>query len=224
MVVALSVAGYAVFHQTSALLPFSAWQVIFFPAIVIGYHLPEIEKRVMSWSAGWKKLGLATLWTLGFVTFTVSSLVFVLMPMMGVENHQFSKVIEKLSPYFVKETLELGRIVLGIIWFAWLYSLFRVFEHAIDRATAGILARLGAKSLYTYCIHSVVVFALAVLTPQSTEHPAISTLLALIVVAVIFLLVVSRSLEKLTRLSTYQRIVSRIIGYNRDYESVRTRG
>ena len=224
VVAGASVVVYALFHQTPLLLPFSSWEIIFIPGIIIGYYLPALESRFANLRPAVKANALATVWTAAVVTFSLSTIAFIVFPMLGVESTAVNSFVARYGYLFDKETVAAGRLLLGIVWFAALYSFFRVYEQKINRVTLGVLETFGAKSLYTYGIHSIVVFILSTAAPVGgPANVADSTAIAAMVVVVMYVLVVSPHIAYFTRLSFYTRPIHQFLRYNRDYETARVR-
>lgn len=48
IVAAGSIAMWVLFHQTPLLLPFSSWEIIFIPGMIVGYYLPTIQQWIAS--------------------------------------------------------------------------------------------------------------------------------------------------------------------------------
>lgn len=225
LVALMSLGTYLLFSKTALLLPFSAWEIIFIPSIIIGYYLPTIEKSALRLKPALQTNLLATLWASALVTFMVSVASFVLFPILGLSYPNLDALITTLAPYFDKETVAIGRLALGTVWFAALYSFVRMNESKIQRYSFGVLEVFGTKSLYTYCIHGIVVFILATLAPIEPATDLVdSTLIGSMVLVLMYVLILSPTISQFTHLSLYTSSLARILGYNREYESSRVRG
>lgn len=224
-VVALGSVGiYVLFAKTALFLPFSAWEIIFVPSIIVGYYLPTIEKSCLSLRPALQTHLLAGVWASAVMTFCVSSAVFILFPMLGVSYPALDALVAHIAPYFDKETVAIGRLALGTLWFVALYSFVRIHETRIHRYSLGILEVFGTKSLYTYCIHAVVVFILATLAPVDGATTIVdSTLIAGMVLVLMYVLVRSPAISQFTHLDLYRTALQRLLRYNREYESSRVR-
>lgn len=224
LVITASAAVYILFSKTSLLLPFSAWEIIFIPAIVIGYYLPSLESFARSLRPTVQTNLLTGVWSVALVTFCMSEMIFVIFPVLGIHYPYLTDATQKLTPYFDKETMAIGRLVLGIVWFGALYGFVRIFEAKISRYSLGILEVFGTKSLYTYCIHAIVVFFLATLAPIHAASSLVdSTLIAAMVLVLMYVLVLSPAISQFTEKKFYVRALDRLLRYNRVYESSRIR-
>ena len=220
IVAAFSIAVWAAFHKTALFLPFSAWEVIFFPGMIIGYYLPQIEHWAKSLPKTARRVSATGLVAIAGVTFAVSSVVQVLLPMMHVEIAKTSLALTSFAPYFDKETLGIGRLALGIVWFWALYVLVRRHEHAIHKATLGILETFGAKSLYTYGIHGFVVFMFTILSPAPTGVTVLdSTIVAAMILTLIYILIISPVVKQGLSYQFYRYRLHALLRYNRPYET-----
>lgn len=220
IVAAISGAIWIGFHNTSALLPFSAWEVLFFPSMIIGYYLPQIETWAKSLPMYIRRVSTASLVLIAGVSFTASSTLQVLLPMLQRDLPTATAALATYAPYFDKATLGIGRLALGIVWFWALYIVVRRYEHAIHRATLGVLETFGAKSLYTYGIHGFVVFMFAVLSPAPEGISIInSTIAAIMVVTFIYVLVVSPIVARYLSYQHYSRQLHILLRYTKTYET-----
>ena len=216
IVAAGSIAVWILFHQTPLLLPFSSWEIIFIPGMILGYYLPALQQWTANIPSRVYTSLRTSLWTVAGATFVASSILFVLLPMIGVVNP-----LAALSPatlaLFDKETVGIGRLLLGIVWFWALYSLVRRYERQISRISHKTLETLGAKSLYTYCIHGFVVLIITLLIP-APAHPSIieSTLFAAMVLCVIYVLVVSPALARWLDYEYHKYQVARLLRLQTD--------
>lgn len=139
---------------------FTAWQVVFMFGIIIGAYLPEIENYVKSWTPKTKRIG----WYATILIAAISYLAVVLW---------LRTPPDQLQPYVDRESVAIGRILIGVIWFTGLYLLFRRFEEVIDRLTLGALLLLGKNSLFVYSIEAFIIFFIDVAFPPPTHSPLI---------------------------------------------------
>ncbi len=216
IVAAGSAAIWLLFHNTAFLLPFSSWEIIFIPSMILGYYLPAIQNWGATLTTRTRKTALASLWAVGGLTFAASSLLFVALPMLGATNP-----LASVAPaLFDKETVGIGRLALGIIWFWALYTVVRRYERQISRATGGILATLGTKSLYTYCIHGVIIFIITLLiTPPATPSILQSTLFAAMILCVIYVCVISPALARWLDYEYHKYQLGRLLRYKIEYNN-----
>lgn len=142
---------------------FTAWQVIFMIGIIIGFYLPAIEKYATSQkhhlkqTLWWLVVGTAVLTYIGVV------LRYSILPFL---DPQLTNALPQAwLGWLDRESLGLGRILVGILWFSGLYLLFRRFEQQINRLTLGALLLLGQNSLFVYSFEALVIFTIDVLFP-----------------------------------------------------------
>ncbi len=216
IVAALSIVIWMLFHKTALFLPFSSWEIIFIPAMIVGYYLPSIRGWGATLPARVQQTSLRTLWVIAGTSFAASSLLFVALPMFGLAN----PLVGTAAALFDKETVGIGRLLLGIVWFWALYTITRRYERPIDRVTRGTLQTIGAKSLYTYCIHGVIVFIVTLLiTPPTVASIAQSTLFAAMILCVIYVCVISPALARWLDYEYHKYQLGRLLRYNSKYES-----
>lgn len=157
----------------------TAWQLIFCAGIIIGYHLPAIEKWVKSWPSTTKRLGKLTLVTTAVFTFAISIILTVILPIIAGEYQHilsptaFHNIVDIINvrtsldlSIFARENLALGRILIGTLWFTTLYIIYRQYESAIDKKTKGTLLLLGTNSLYVYGLQSFILFMMDIFLKQ----------------------------------------------------------
>ena len=192
-----SVVIYITLHKNLHFLPFSSWQLIFFLSMIIGYYLPQIINYANKLSNLSRELIYSVFQIIGMSTFILSSIAFVAMPMMGLSpSDGFQHFITKYYHLFDKNSLGIGRLILGSFWFIWLFLTFRRHEKKIDKFTFGILKAFGQNSLYTYCTHAIVICVLSTLF-SGLHLPIIgSTLFSALVIAFIYLIVYNNLARK----------------------------
>ncbi|RZM22837.1 MAG: hypothetical protein EOO88_28135, partial [Pedobacter sp.] len=157
--------------RDSAISHITAWQIIFFGGIMIGYYLPSIEKAAQNITIKWRKIAWVSLVTFTLVTFTLNIIVAVLLPIIAgkleslVSPGLYSTILAVIDTrtmldisVFSRESLEIGRLAIGVIWFTTLYILFRKNEDKINTWTKGSLLLLGTNSLYVYGLQSFILF------------------------------------------------------------------
>jgi hypothetical protein len=116
-----------------------AWQSLFILGLVIGLNLSKFESTVTKFSSAFTTI---------FVITAGLSVYFVF-----VRHIAFS--------VFDKDTLEPGRLLLSLIWFAAAFSFFRL------RSGFSLLNLFGQNSLFVYILHALILFPLNLLFPYS---------------------------------------------------------
>jgi hypothetical protein len=215
-----SIAVWAILHKTALFLPFSSWEVIFIPGMIIGYYLPQIEAWAKAIPSQVQTISKAGLYTVAVGTFVTSVVVQVVLPMVNVTTPGITTALASVGTFFDKETVGLGRLLLGVAWFWALYILVRRHEQAINRRTAGILETFGAKSLYTYGIHGFVVFMFTLLSPAPARVTVLdSTLISVMILTLIYILVISPVVSRYLSYQYYHYRLHSLLRYNRPYET-----
>jgi hypothetical protein len=220
VVAGLSALVWVTFHKTNLFLPFSSWEAIFIPGMILGYYLPQIESWAKSIPTKARKISIASLWGVAGVTFAVSIVLQVGLPMVGRELPVATTALASLAPYFDKETVGIGRLILGVVWFWALYILVRRNEQRIQKATMGILETFGAKSLYTYGIHGFVVFMFTILSPAPANATVLdSTVVSVMILTLIYILIISPVVSRYLSYQYYTYRLHTLLRYNRSYET-----
>lgn len=197
---------------------FTAWQIIFYFAIIIGYYLPSIEKYFTSLPKKTRKISRTLLLSSAFATFTLSTTLTVLLPILAGEYQgvipvqQMTAILSLIDTrtylnetIFNRDTMALGRILIGILWFSALYIIFRKYEKTIDEKTKGSLLLLGTNSLYVYGLQSFIIFMMDIFVDPPEESNIITkTIVVTIALVIVYLLTYQRSHIK--------RIKQRMIG------------
>ncbi|MBC7942939.1 OpgC domain-containing protein [Candidatus Saccharibacteria bacterium] len=169
-------------RQNDLFLPFSAWQIIFVFGIMIGYHLPAIEQWFGSKSKAVRQQTYVSLSCLSLATFVFSMGLYIILPYLAANYTPLfsadflasaATTRQTLAPYFSKEHLDLGRLLIGTLWFTNLYLVFRHHEQTLHKFTFGILEALGKRSLIVYVTHGFVIFAMDILFQPSEIHSLI---------------------------------------------------
>ncbi len=141
-------------------LPFSAWQLVFFFGIILGYYLPALEQ----WFRHLSRRGQAVLFWSIFASAVSSYLfalwLFVIAPLVLPVGSPVLQLGSQLTAVFDKNHLAPARVVVGVLWFAALYMTYRRFEKQISRGTRGVLEVFGKQSLFVYCLHAFILFAI----------------------------------------------------------------
>ncbi len=219
LVAGSSIAAWALLHTNPYFLPFSAWQLVFFLGMIAGYHLPALQSaaRQLPWIV--RRTSVATLWSIAIISFTLSSICFVVLPILGYSN-PLAHFMHTAAPIFDKETLGIGRLFIGTVWFWALYTFVRRYEQQISHACRGALETFGTKSLYTYGVHGFIIFMFVALVPvPSTPSILDSTALGLLVVALIYLLIIWPYLGKWLSMAHYRHHTIKLLQRTGLYES-----
>lgn len=207
LVAALSVAIWVLWRD-STFSHFTAWQIVFFIGMIIGYYLPVIETWFTTHLSQNKRRILAgSIMTLSLVTFVANIILAVLFPILAGEfKSLFSPASYQVllqaidlrtladTTLFNRESLEIGRLLIGTLWFSALYLLYRRYEQAIDTFTRGSLQLLGQNSLYVYGLQSFILFMMDIfLDPPDGASFLLKTLIAANAVYLVYLLTKRRA-------------------------------
>lgn len=169
--------GYQVFPEEvdfpwpiagNYLFYFSAWQVLFFTAMVIGYHHERLPSRLNS--SRWRLpliavLGIGFLGLLLLYRYTepvIRALQSAQGPTEGGESIA-STLVELL---FAKGDLRIGRIIASAIVFSFVFLVTTEFWVPLRRGLGWLLLPLGQDALYAYSAHVIVALILGVCTVQ----------------------------------------------------------
>ncbi|MBI4785433.1 MAG: OpgC domain-containing protein [Chloroflexi bacterium] len=131
---------------------FAAWQLLFFIAMVIGYHREALIEK-LSQMPRWPYflfLGLLFVW-LAQLNGTQATFLNGLLP--GLDTQVF------MHDFFLKSALAPGRLIASFIVFQFAYLLVTLFWKPIWAALGWLLMPLGQNSLYAYTMH-IVLFGL----------------------------------------------------------------
>ena len=192
---------------------FTAWQIIFYGAIIIGFYLPAIESKVTSLPRQLQRTLLATLFITAISTFVISITLTVVLPIITGELSSFvpapllSVFLQLIDirtnlelTIFDREHMALGRILIGILWFSALYIIFRKYEKAIDEKTRGSLLLLGTNSLYVYGLQSFILFMMDIfLDPPNDATIILKTFVVTGALVLVYVLTYQRSQFKRVR-------------------------
>jgi enterochelin esterase-like enzyme len=180
------IAGNHLFH-------FAAWQVLFFTAMVIGYHRNALGR--------W--LPRATQWAL-LAASTVGFLLLVALyrfgdgmwAWLGVKNPALLDPEHVLALLFGKGDVRPGRLLASLVVFGFFYLLVTLAWRPLYRGLGWLLMPLGGSALYAYTAHIVLVvlvsLGLRVLNVGGDPGPWLSALLQLAVLLAIWLLIRGR--------------------------------
>ena len=173
---------WLMFRETTPWLTFTAWQIIFFSGVVIGYYLPIIEKELVKTE---KRKRILKIFVYTSILSFIAAIFFVALPPLLllsfdiVINNNITSTLnslngirEQILSYFDKTTMSALRLLVGTVWFIGLYSLFRTYETVINKHTQGILLLLGQYSLFVYGFQAFLIFTIdTLLPPPSGPNP-----------------------------------------------------
>jgi hypothetical protein len=185
------------------------WQIFFMIGIVVGSHLPAINKRISQFHPKKELLlyggliGFCAVYLLisAYFVFSVPFLMnrpgtLLAMPQFFADIISSSQKLadRTLNAYFYKWTLPGPRVVFSFIWFSTLYLLVRKYEDSIEKLSKGIFSLFGRNSLFTYCFMGIIIFFLhLVITPKitnfNTKSLVINSLLYAVFLAVMIIAV-----------------------------------
>jgi enterochelin esterase-like enzyme len=157
------IAGNYAFH-------FSAWQVLFVTAMVLGYHHHRISAAVR-WIPRWPALLLSG------VAFAVLVEVYrrgeAIWRLLPVQDPSTLDATEILVALFGKGDLRPGRLLASAVVFVFLYLLVDRLWQPFNRVLGWLFIPLGQKALYAYSLH-VVFVALIGIAAMLLPAPAMS--------------------------------------------------
>lgn len=179
----------------------TAWQLVFTGGVIIGYYLPQIEAAIREIPKKQRTLLANTLFTVAAITFAISTALTIIFPTLaGGYQHLFSPsfnafILQAIDfrftldqSVFHRDTLAIGRILIGVLWFAALFVLYRKYEKQIDKATKGTLLLLGTNSLFVYGLQSFVLFLMdAFLDPSGETNIFLNTFITTTAIYIVYL-------------------------------------
>jgi enterochelin esterase-like enzyme len=128
---------------------FSAWQVLFFSAMVLGYHRDGVRRKL---NAAWD----GPLMVLAGVGSASLIIVYV------THSDARALVTDSACVWFAKNALGLGRIAVSAIVFGCAWLGISRFWIPLQRAIGWLLLPLGQNALFAYSAHVMIVLALGV--------------------------------------------------------------
>ncbi|HZS02131.1 MAG TPA: OpgC domain-containing protein [Chloroflexota bacterium] len=149
------IAGNYAFH-------FSAWQVLFITAMVIGYHRDRVA-AALRWVPRWPALVVSGLGVAALVAIYRGGDAF--WRMLPVEDPASLDVTDLVVTLFGKGDLRPGRLVAFAVVFVFCYLLVDRLWRAWDRALGWLLLPLGQNALYAYAVHVVFVLLVGIFLP-----------------------------------------------------------
>lgn len=178
-----SIAGNYLFN-------FSAWQVIFFTGLVLGYRqdrLPLLQRRTTRIAL--LLTGLGTLILIGLYL-VIDAFPDLISPALKIGNASFHDIRLWIQDYvFAKVDLRPGRLIASAIVFSFFFLAVTVFWRQIQRGIGWLLLPLGQHALYGYTAHVILVIVVALaLAPFNLRAPGPEWLNALIQIASVLLI------------------------------------
>jgi enterochelin esterase-like enzyme len=155
------------------LFNFSAWQVMFFLGLLLGYHqgrLPALSARATRVALVLTGLGTVALIAAFYIidppTATMPSGIAVGSPVF----HEIRLWLQE--NFFAKVDLRPGRLLTSAITFSFLFLAASVFWPRVQKLLGWLLLPLGQHALYAYAAHIIVVTAVAILLkPFNIAYP-----------------------------------------------------
>lgn len=152
---------------------FSSWQVLFFTAMVVGYHRDRFQpiigrigaRRLLLLSGA----GFGVLLLLSQLTYPILHAAGDGEPLALSATMPFSP--ELIASLFSKESVGPGRLVASIVVFTFTYLLVTELWRPLHRFVGWLLLPLGQNALYAYSVHVVLIMTLGVLSVVPGVYP-----------------------------------------------------
>lgn len=185
-------------RNVEALLPFTAWQIIFVIGIFFGCYYPKIVEWYRSISETKRRHIYKTITSATGITFSVSLVCFTLIPHLGelfpaIQGSFLWNITEyvrvPITPYIDKNTLDPLRLAVAIGWFVGIYMFIRHHEKVINKYSRRFFELFGKNSLYVYGWHTFILFLIEIYIKPTggSTNIWLSTLVAILVLSVIYL-------------------------------------
>lgn len=155
-----------------------SWQLLFFSGAVFGFYVEDIHDRYKRLQMTTQRYLRYASVAIGGVTFAVSYLF--VMGSSYITNHPglgwyttipVNELVEwnrQLLPFFDKNSLGVGRLVIFYCWFFAMYFVVKRFAWLYEQNRVGrAVTMLGQNSLYVYIVHSLLVFSVSLIWPKS---------------------------------------------------------
>ena len=187
-------------RKTEVLLPFSAWQIVFFFGIILGFYLPHIEALFMSLKKDNQRVIFRGVLMSASVSYIFALILFLIVPIVLYWYTPVMQFHDQFVSYFDKLHLAPARIAIGILWFVALYMVFRQYEKQIHRWSYGVLDTLGKNSLFVYGLHAFLLFFIDMyMTPTVAPSFVANTFYTTLVIAMIYLVTRNRGIFTIIR-------------------------
>ncbi len=155
------------------LFGFSAWQILFFLGLLLGYHqdrMPALSPKVTRLAMILTGIGTVALIVAFYIidppTATMPSGIAIGSPVF----HEARLWLQ--SNFFDKVDLRPGRLLTSAITFSFLFLVASVFWRRVQRWLGWLLLPLGQHAIYAYAVHIVVAAAVAaLLKPLNITYP-----------------------------------------------------
>lgn len=187
---------FSFFHPEAGL----QWQVYFFGAALIGYHLETI--------ATWLRTHLTFKYVASgiIISFTLLTMVLSYYFVHGwelveggrwfMDRQTYVDIRTIIDPWFSSNPIMPGRIILAFIWFSGILLLFHYLKAPILRWLGWLLMPLGERSLSGYILQALVLPFVVVLIPVSSNS-WINAIITIVVILGMWLLLNSKLIQKL---------------------------
>ncbi len=164
----------------------SAWQLLFFVAMAIGYHRDAISK-MLSGLPRWPYLLFSGVLVVWLVHIYQTNGAFLARIIPGLNTQAF------MSEFFLKSSLAPGRLLASFILFQFAYLMATLFWRPVWSALGWLLLPLGQNSLYSYTMHVVVIGLFYILLPylpgQIQQMGTVNTSLQLLAILMLWAMI-----------------------------------
>ncbi len=158
--------------------PYLGWQVYFFTALVVGYHLRPIEALASGLSARWALsariavYGAAVTTVLISATLTQGPAILEEFADFGQPWLEPARLIlpqraAVVEPWFDKWSVAFGGVLIAFLWFAALYVFVRRHENWFVSHAGRVLLPVGRHSLFVYVSQAFLLFGLGLIPMES---------------------------------------------------------
>lgn len=164
---------------------YTAWQFIFMISAIIGYYLPSIEATAKKLPKLTKEIGWWSIVLIGSTSYIASVLwIVVISPRLSV-----IWLAPQYMHYFDKNSLAIGRILVGVLWFTAIYLIVRRYEKQINSITKGVFLVFGQNSLFVYCLQAFIIFSVDVFMLAPEKSPVlVNTLVGLAGIYIVYVI------------------------------------
>ena len=178
------------------------WQILFFSAALIGYHLDSFT----IWFNRHPKMKVAT--AAALLTATVITIITSYFFTHGwnkvedpnwhiMDYDTYIQTREAIAPYVSADPLALPRIILSYIWFGGLLVLFKLIGRWLLRFGGWLLIPLGQRSLSAYCLQAIILPIIAIVITPSEHQQWRNAVISLSVVLLIWGLLKMKLIQKI---------------------------
>lgn len=178
----------------SSTFDLAAWQLLFFGAMVIGFHRDALAKKLDT-LPHLPYLILASVLLLWLVELRNTDGAWLAQLFPGMNTNAF------LAGFFFKNTLAPGRLIASFIVFQFAFLATTLFWKPIQAALGWLLLPLGQNALYAYTMHVIIIALMAAVTPYLPINIAadgiLNTGLQLVIVLALWVMIQRRFLFKI---------------------------